>query len=484
MLESLRPHARRHLLGAVAVLGLLLTGAGPAFSADPPAPAAQAKPDPQEEIQRLRQEIERLQKSPDAPPEWRELMKTGEEFNRLQKQLSERIAKFSETPAAQQWHQRIRTLDQRLRELLGVEQDRTREAGRRLFEARQKDLAALAPADAPKARQLGLDVFSYPRVDGSTSTHPLAVLIACRCLGAQYEWFGRNSGGAFYPRGMSLGGRYYDGGAWWMGDSPEPEFYLLEYSQQARAPNPAPDRLTIIINRMLTTNAATHQAYVNLIEGRSDIGLLARPPSPDESKLAREKGVALDTVPCALDAFVFLVHEGNPVRNLTTAQIRDIYSGKVTNWKDVGGQDKKITAYQREPNSGSQELMQALVMKDLPLNGPESPLRPPQVIAQGMGGPYLALQGDKAGLAYSVYYYEHFMAGSAYTRVLAVDGVEPTAETIRTRKYPYTAEVLVVTRTGLDPATPTARWRAWLLSAEGQAVVRESGYVPITAAGL
>ena len=74
------------------------------------------------------------------------------------------------------------------------------------------------------------------------------------------------------------------------------------------------------------------------------------------------------------------------------------------------------------------------------------------------------------------------MAGSAYTRNLAVDGVEPTFETIRDRKYPYAAEVLVVTRKGMDPAAPAARWRAWLMSPEGQAVVRESGYVPIAAA--
>jgi phosphate transport system substrate-binding protein len=98
-----------------------------------------------------------------------------------------------------------------------------------------------------------------------------------------------------------------------------------------------------------------------------------------------------------------------------------------------------------------------------------------------MGGPFLALRGDKNGLAYSVHYYEHLMAGSGHTRVLAVDGVEPSYETIRSRKYPYAAPVLVVTRSGLDPATPAARWRAWFLSAEGQAVVRESGYVPVAA---
>ncbi len=87
---------------------------------------------------------------------------------------------------------------------------------------------------------------------------------------------------------------------------------------------------------------------------------------------------------------------------------------------------------------------------------------------------------DKGGLAYSVDYYERFMSGSPRTRTIAVNGTEPTFDTIRQRKYPYTAEVFAVTRKGIDPHAPAARLRNWLLSAEGQSVVRESGYVPLT----
>jgi phosphate transport system substrate-binding protein len=73
------------------------------------------------------------------------------------------------------------------------------------------------------------------------------------------------------------------------------------------------------------------------------------------------------------------------------------------------------------------------------------------------------------------------MSGSPRTRTIAVDGVEPTYETIRQRKYPYTTEVFVVTRKGIVPTDPAARLRNWLLSPEGQSVVRESGYVPLAA---
>lgn len=108
---------------------------------------------------------------------------------------------------------------------------------------------------------------------------------------------------------------------------PEPEAVLMEFTLHAKADGAASERLAVMINQLLATNASTHQAYINLIEGRSDIGLLARTPSSDELELARTKSVGLEATPCALDAFVFLVNRANPVRNLTSQQIRDIYSG-------------------------------------------------------------------------------------------------------------------------------------------------------------
>src|SRR4029453_17694242 len=109
------------------------------------------------------------------------------------------------------------------------------------------------------------------------------------------------------------------------------------------------------------------------------------------------------------------------------------------------------------------------------------PQRHLSMIGSGMIGIFLELTQNRLGLGYSVYYYERFMSGSPRTRVIAVDGVEPTYETIRDRKYPYTCDVLVVTRKGLDANAPAIRLRDWLRSPEGQTVVRESGYVPSTA---
>src|SRR5262245_40885111 len=205
---------------------------------------------------------------------------------------------------------------------------------------RHADLRKFAPKATPNLRALGFDVLTYPRMCGSTSTQPLAALIACRCFGLDYEW-------ASHPerfQGLNLRTAEADR-----------EFQFAEYSLKPKGKSPPEDRLARIITGMLAANTSTHDAYVNLIAGETDIGLLARPPSPTELEFAKKQGAALDVSPCALDAFLFLVNERNPMKNLTTAQIRSIYSGKILDWRGVANVQGNITAYQREENSGSQE---------------------------------------------------------------------------------------------------------------------------------
>lgn len=492
--ECFRATLQWRMLAWVALAGMLNIAAGCTTRPRSPAHAA---PDPKSmsprelrsEVERLTQEIEAMRRSADAPVEWKEYIALQDKLKALATErqtadqpVRDRLYRLEMSRAAKRWSEAMSPLQARLWAVRNADHKNLTEGAKSLFDARHQELAKLAPAATPQARALGFTVLDYPRVDGSTSAHPLAVQIACRYLGAPYEWV-RRSPSAFGDG--NLGSLYmnpYDPSHIRV----DSEFFLAEYTVQARpdaSGAPASDRLPAIVNRLLTINASTHQAYVNIVEGKSDLGLLARPPSPDELQLATERGVGIEAVPFALDALVFLVNDANPVTNLTTAQIRGIYCGKIDNWQDAGGPNQPITPYQRERNSGSQELMVQWMMKDLPFRLSTRQRRPMQLyVVGGMMGPYVALTRDKAGLAYSVYYYEHFMSGSPRTRVLAVDGVEPTADTLRKREYPYTTEMVVVTRKGLDAASPAGRWRAWLLSPEGQAVVAESGYVPIGSA--
>jgi len=110
-------------------------------------------------------------------------------------------------------------------------------------------------------------------------------------------------------------------------------------------------------------HSTTHSAYVNLINQYHRVRIIfVTPPSKEELQLAEEWDVELDITPIAKDGFVFITHKSNPIDSLTVEQVQAIYSGEITNWKELGGENLAIRAYQREPNSGSQTAMEQLVM--------------------------------------------------------------------------------------------------------------------------
>jgi phosphate transport system substrate-binding protein len=215
----------------------------------------------------------------------------------------------------------------------------------------------------------------------------------------------------------------------------------------------------------------THSAYLNLINGEADLILVAREPSSEELELAQRFGVAFVSQPVALDAFVFIVNENNPIDGLEFDEIQRIYTGELTNWEKVGGPKAEIHPYQRDEQSGSQQLMKSLVMEDLPM------VDAPLLVLLKMIAPFYAISDDPLGIGYSVYYYEENMAPNEKVKLLAVDGVIPDHETIQSRQYPFTTEVYMVVRADLPPSSVAARLRDWLISPAGQELVEQSGYV-------
>jgi phosphate transport system substrate-binding protein len=302
------------------------------------------------------------------------------------------------------------------------------------------------PADVQEVPPPPVTLETYPRIDGSTSNIPLARIIACELLGVPWKW-------DYQPTSP---------------DSNSPEKTVFP------APTtPEQDTLAAgILER--TVHTKTHQSYLNLIDGTKDLILVASAPSTDERAYAVEKGVTLAWTTLALDALVFLVNQENPVTGLTTAQIRGVFLGEVTNWKDVGGLDDAISPYIRPENSGSQQLMQELVMKESTM-----PAWPEDRVIQGMGGLVDQIKEDPDSLGYSVYYYVTYQYSIGGMRTVAVDGVAPAAATLADGTYPHVAPVYVVTRTDLAPTHLAAQMRDWLLAPGGQAVVAKSGYVPV-----
>ncbi|MCL2513744.1 MAG: substrate-binding domain-containing protein, partial [Oscillospiraceae bacterium] len=194
-------------------------------------------------------------------------------------------------------------------------------------------------------------------------------------------------------------------------------------------------------------------------------------------EMIKESGVELEYLPIGRDALVFIANDGNPIINLTEKQIQDIYQGKTTNWKGLGGEDREIVAYQRSQDSGSQALMDKLVMKGL------TPADAPVELYPGtMGGLIEAIaeySNSKNAIGYSVYYYVSNMYSLPGLRLMSVNGVVPSNGTIADGTYPYTNEFFAVIRKNEPKDGDTRKLLDWVLSAEGKQAVIDAGYVGV-----
>ena len=108
---------------------------------------------------------------------------------------------------------------------------------------------------------------------------------------------------------------------------------------------------------------------------------------------------------------------------------------------------------------------------------------PDITITGSMLGPFNAIQYEERGVGYSYHYYERYMAPVPEVETMAIEGVEPTSETIASGRYPLATFVYLVHRSDLSTASAATRLRNWLLTPAGQAVVAESGYVPVGEVG-
>lgn len=220
----------------------------------------------------------------------------------------------------------------------------------------------------------------------------------------------------------------------------------------------------------------TAAAYDNLISKQSDL-IFVTYPSENEFNMARENGVELEIIPVTKDALVFLVNIENPVDNISLSDIRDIYTGKISNWKTFGGADKVIAPYQRTTDSGSQTLLLKLAMDG---QDPMNPLT--NWVAEAMGDLVEVISGydnTTEAIGYSVFYYVNNMYGNNRFKLLDIDGVKPTRDTITSGEYPLEDYYYAVIRKDTPADSPARKLIDWLLTDEGQTLAVRSGYIPL-----
>ena len=228
-------------------------------------------------------------------------------------------------------------------------------------------------------------------------------------------------------------------------------------------------------------HSTTWGSFKNLLEGKADL-IFSTPISDEQQKMADEAGIKLEQVPVVKEAFVFAVNAKNPVDALSQKQIKDIYSGKITNWKQVGGSDEPIIAYQRNTDSGSQNYMIDF-MGETPLMDAPTELRP-----GSMGGLMDVIapnDGSLGSIGYSVYAYAADMYGTGDNiKFIKVDGVAPTKETIISGEYPLSSYNYAIFRADEPEEGAVRRLAEWMTSYDGQLAAAKAGYATVEDIGF
>ena len=218
----------------------------------------------------------------------------------------------------------------------------------------------------------------------------------------------------------------------------------------------------------------TIRGFNALVDGDVDIFFSAY-PSASQLDSAKQKGVELNFTPIGKEAFVFLVPKSNPIDGLTTQQIRNIYSGKTSNWRTLGwNEGGQMLKFQRPEGSGSQSYLQA-IMKDLPIEAPQ-PAPNLDIIGTNslMKQMTVEYNGVQPALGYTYRFFALTMNPNPDTKFLSINGIAPTPSTIADSTYPYVAKFYAITRA--NPEGNVKKVLDWLQGEQGQTLIEKSGY--------
>ena len=283
---------------------------------------------------------------------------------------------------------------------------------------------------------------NYPRVDGSTSARALNVMVACKLLNVRYDWR-----------------MIFSTSEWNV--TPNIEDIPKQYKND-------------FFNKRVITSQ-THGAFMNLIDGKADIILTHRTISPDEIAHANAVGVTLIETSIALDAFVFIVCPVNPVKSLTVEQVQKIYTGDITNWTEIGGNNESMLVFTRPRNSGSEEVFRTLVMSGLePVDFPEYSEIPYMSIVFG------EVRGHTGGICYTFNNYKDMIVRcpDSYVPKIAINGIFPDENMVKNRTYPFISEVHVAIRSNLNHNSMAYKLYEWLQTENITPILKECGFIP------
>ncbi len=204
----------------------------------------------------------------------------------------------------------------------------------------------------------------------------------------------------------------------------------------------------------------------SLINAACDVATMSRPMKNSEKKAAQDAGILPIEHVVAMDGIAVVVNNRNPVADLTTAQIRDIYTGKIRRWSELGGPDEPVVAISRDTNSGTYECFETLVMDQQKMASP--------VEYTGSNG---AIRQRVMSTPGAVGY-----VGLAFTegvKTVTVNGIEATPETVVSREYPIARPLYMYTSGRPAADSPLADYVGLAATEDGKRIIEATGFVAL-----
>ena len=209
----------------------------------------------------------------------------------------------------------------------------------------------------------------------------------------------------------------------------------------------------------------------SLINGTVDLAQASRPMKDDERASAeKSRGAQVVETPAALDSLTAFVHESNPVKELSLPQLAGIYTGKVRNWKDVGGKDAPVILYGRENSSGTYDYFKEHVLN-------KADFAPAVQTLQGTAAIVNAVMRDPNGIGYGGIAYDKGVRALALKKDAQSAAIAPSVGTVADGTYPLSRKLFYYS---LSNAPERVRhYVQWTLTPEAQALVKQVGYFPL-----
>ena len=231
---------------------------------------------------------------------------------------------------------------------------------------------------------------------------------------------------------------------------------------------------TVRLNDDVFDYSNTVHGYIRLAHKKADVFFGAL-PSEGQINFATKNGTEFEYTEIAKEAFVFFVNKNNPIDSLTTEEIKKIYSGEITNWKEVGGKNEEIIAFQRNEGSGSQSMLERF-MGETPIM--EAPKERVNDMMSGIIDQVADYKNTTNSIGFSFRYYMEGIIKNPNVKMLKIDGIEPNIKNIKNDKYPITTSLYAVTYKNNENEN-VQKLIDWILSSEGQEIIEKTGYVGV-----